>query len=317
MSEAWEEILQEASLGGVEFPLARRRWSGGRDGAHLTFPHAPGQAVDDTGRKARTLELEIELFADVDESHYPGKFRELISLFENDTQRGEHEYVDPILAPMDVKVWDFDIEEESERRNGAVLKVRLEEVTQDVEATTLSPRRSSRVVASETAAELDDALAESGVTDADVDTAFEKAGAPKSGDEKAWPTGQTFTSLTSAFVGGLNAGLRSVDEVAARADVARRRVASVASLAPLRTVDGWRGYAASLQLVDSLSDLAETAARKAVAVIDHRLAADTSATEIALRLYKDRTRADEIVRRNPTRNPNRYLAGTVLKVLER
>jgi prophage DNA circulation protein len=317
MSEAWDDILQEASIGGVEFPLARRRWSGGRDGAHLVFPHAPGQAVDDTGRKARTLELEIELFADIDESYYPGKFRELVSLFENDTQQGEHEYVDPILAPMNVKVWDFDVDEDADRRNGGVIRVSLEEVTQEVRSTVLSPRRSPRVVASETAAELDDAVAESGVTDAEVDSAFEKAGAPKSGEEKAWPAGQTFGSLTTAFVDGLNTGLRSVDEVAARADIARRRVASVTSLAPFRTVGGWRGYAASLQLVDALADLAETAARKAVAIIEVRLTADTSAAELALRLYQDRTRAGEIIQRNPTRNPNRYPSGSVLKVLER
>lgn len=318
MSDLWETILQEASLGGVEFPLARRRWTGGRDGARLAFPHQPGQAVDDTGRKARTLELVIELFADVDESHYPGKFRELVALFEGDTLLAEVEYVDPILAPMPVKVWSFDVDEDASARNGAVITVQVEEVSEEVRSTALEPRRSSRVVVSETAQQLDQELAELGVSDEDVELAFEKAGAPLAGDaEKAWPAGQKFGSLAGAFVGGLDDGLKTVDEVAARADIARRRVAAVTTMAELRTTAGWAAYSSALQLVDALVELGEVAARKAVAVVELTLLEETSATELATRLYGDRARAEEIVRRNPTRRPNAYPAGTVLRVAER
>lgn len=318
MSDLWERILQPASLGGVEFPLARRRWTGGRDGARLEFPHQPGQAADDTGRKPRALELVIELFADVDESHYPGRFRELVSLFESDTLLGEVEYVDPILAPMDVKVWDFSVEEDATTRNGAVVTVNIEEVSQDVQSSALSPRRSARSTATETSLALDEELASLGVSDEEIALAFEKSGAPLAGsDEKNWPAGQKITSLTTAFVEGLDAGLQTVDEVAARADTVRRRVASLTALAELRTVQGWGAYSAALQLVDALADMSETAARKAVAVIELTLSSQTSATELAAKLYGDRTRAEEIVRRNPTRRPNAYPAGTVLRVAER
>lgn len=318
MSDLWQTILQEASLGGVEFPLARRRWTGGRDGARLEFPHQPGQGVDDTGRKPRVLELVIELFADVDETHYPGKFRDLVSLFESDTLLGEVEYVDPILAPMPVKVWGFDVEEEATSRNGAVITVQLEEVSQDVRAAALTPRRSSRVVASETALDLDENLAELGVTDDDVSESFEKAGAPLAGDvEKGWPAGQKFAALTTAFLEGLDSGLRTVDEVAASADIVRRRVASVTALAPLRTSSGWSAYASALQLVDALAELAELASSRAVAIVEVALNAETSAVELATKLYGDRTRAEEIIRRNPTRRPNAYPAGTVIRVAER
>lgn len=318
MNDLWTEILQDASLGGVVFPLRARRFSGGRDGARLQFPHQPGQGVDDTGRQPRSLELSIELFADVNPDHYPGLYRELLAVFEDDVQLAEVEYVDPILPPMSVKVWGYEVSEEAGARNGATITVSIEEVTQDVDGAALTPRRSARVAASETSLELDDALAQLGLSDEDVKTSFAAAGAPLGGEEAAAiAPGEVFSTLTTTFSEALSTGVRTVDELAALSDTMRRRVTGVTSLSALRTTAGWRAYSAALTLVDALGELAEASAARAVPIVEMVLTSETSAAELAARLYGDRGRAAEIVTRNPTRRPHAYPAGAVVRVAQR
>lgn len=318
MGDVWDDIMQEASLGGVTFPLKSRRVSGGRDGARLSFPHAAGQAVDDTGRQPRSIELTIELYADVDPSHYPGIYRDLIALFEDDARMAEVEYVDPILAPMQAKVWGFSIDEESVTRNGATVTVELEEVTQDVDGAALSPRRATASVASESALELDAALLDAGVTDEEVFDAFGAVGAPVSDAERAEvPPGEVFVSTTRSFMERLRDGAQAADDLAATTDAARRRVSGLTTLPTLRTISGWRAYSSALQLVDALGQLADAAIARAVPVVELAVNADTSAVELSTRLYGTRDRAEEIVRRNPTLRPHAYRAGTVLRVAAR
>jgi hypothetical protein len=149
MADLWEEIMQDGSLGGIVLPIARRGFVLGRAGARVRLPYQPGQAVEDTGREPFTFKLQVELFADIDPDHYPGRYEELLELLTDEDRKGEVEYVDPMLGPFDVKVWQVDGDEVSESRNGVTLNLVLEEVSLTARGFTVEQRPSPEAEAAE------------------------------------------------------------------------------------------------------------------------------------------------------------------------
>src|SRR5687768_5117399 len=121
MADLWEQILADAKLGDVTFPLHSRAMSGGRDGARIKPPYQAGQGAEDTGRQPYVFKLRIELFADINPDHYPTLFEELLDVFTNDDEQSEVEYVDPLLGTFRVKVWEWDVDENATARDGAVI----------------------------------------------------------------------------------------------------------------------------------------------------------------------------------------------------
>src|SRR5687768_3286370 len=127
----WEQQLHEASLGGVAFPVASRRITGGRAYAPRKYPHRDGQDVEDTGREPYTFELEVPLFADVDAAHYPDTYEALRLVVDDEADRGELEYVDVELGPVPVKVRQWNWSQTARERDGGVFSVVLEERTHE------------------------------------------------------------------------------------------------------------------------------------------------------------------------------------------
>jgi prophage DNA circulation protein len=306
--------LQEASLGGVAFPLSQRSFSGGRDLSRIKPVYQPGQAVEDTGRTPYTFKVTAELYADVDAAHYPGVFNALIGLVHDERQLGEVEYVDPLLGAFAVKIIDFDAQETSAARNGGTLSFTLEEVSIRIadflQATHISPQSEAEQVARQA----DESLDAAGVSDDDLSDAFDSAGLPLQGDELSWPAGQKLTSLVGDFVAFAADAQLAVDDVQGALGNARARLASLLSLPTLRTADGWYALAAVTSLVDSISRLGDSVVARSVAVVDYTISSQQSAREIALDLYGDPSRCAEILLRNPVKNPNAIPAGTTLRL---
>jgi prophage DNA circulation protein len=317
MADLWEEIMQDGSLGGIVLPIARRGFVLGRAGARVRLPYQPGQAVEDTGREPFTFKLQVELFADIDPDHYPGRYEELLELLTDEDRKGEVEYVDPMLGPFDVKVWQVDGDEVSESRNGVTLNLVLEEVSLTARGFTVEQRPSPEAEAAEAGEEMDAQLEELGVEQEQIDAAFNDAGAPRTGDEKEWDAGTTGSSMAAAFSEGLAEGLQTADEIASRVDTVRRRVSAITSLVEVRVAQAWGAYAAALQLADALSRVGDEALARAVPMVEMRITAPTSHYDLALQLYGDPARAAEIVRRNSFRNPLFIAPGTVVRVAVR
>ncbi len=318
MSEVWDEIMTDASLGDVTFPLRRRAVSGGRDFARISPPHQPGQRVADTGRKALVFKLEVPLFNGVEgrDDLYPTVYEELLDVATSDDAKGEVEYIDPILGAFAVKVTEWSDDHDPDRRDGCTMAFTLEEITEDAFGFIVPARSPGREVI-EAAAALDEALADVGVSDEAVAEAFKSSGYPKQGDEKTWPAGRTFESLATDFRDGLETGLVYADRVATEVDRTRARVRGVLELGALRTTAGWPAMAEALRLVDAAGALAERAVARAVPVIDYRVLGVMSVYDVAVELYGDPSRADEILARNRIATPLAIRAGSVLRVAVR
>lgn len=317
MAEAWDEILGEATLDGVAFPLESRSISGGRDAAALVFPYQPGQDFEDTGRRAHVFKLRIPLYADVDESHYPELYERLLGICVDEDTKAEVEYQDPVLGPFRVKVLAFDIDETAMERNGATLQLTLGEQSLSVRTFTLEQRRSPAAEAEAAGEDLDDALEEQGVSDDEVSSAIDASGHPLSGDEKSATSGTRGASLARDFVEALSEGAQLADEIAARVDQVRARVDSILALPALRTPAGWAGYAAGLRLVDACSQLATDALSRAVPIVEHTVRGRVDVYTLAVQFYGDVSRAEELLAKNPQRNPLFIQPGTVLRVAAR
>ncbi|MEQ8886215.1 MAG: DNA circularization N-terminal domain-containing protein, partial [Sandaracinaceae bacterium] len=180
MADLWPDILHEASLGGITFPVARRRLRGGRAFASRQYPYRDGQTVEDTGREPYAFSLDVPLFASVDPSHYPDTADALRLLLEDGEDLGEVEYVDPFLGPLRVKLAGYDEDMDAQRRDGVTVRLDLEEID-PVEGglfrVLANPDAESE--ARSAAADADDALSGAGLSEEDVSAILDAAGVPR------------------------------------------------------------------------------------------------------------------------------------------
>lgn len=314
----WEVIMADATLGGVTFPLAKRALGGGLDFGRIRPIGRAGQGVEPTGRHPLTFTLEIPLFNGVEQRRdlYPTVYEELIDVFTNDVAAGPVDYTDPILGSFRVTVPKWDADETAERRDGAVITCQLEEADESDDSFVV-PARSPGREAIARAAAMDAGLAGLGANDTDVLAAIAASGYPRSGDER-WSSGALMSGMTSGFLGDLQAGALTADQVGSRVDAYRSRIRSVVlGIEAVGTALGWDVYAAGMMLVDAAGALGERALASAAPVQLVRINGSVSAADLALRLYRDPARADDIIRRAPVARPWAYEAGTVLRLPSR
>lgn len=319
MSEIWEEILADARLGDVTFPLESRALSGGRTFGRIDPPHQPAQRTADTGRMPLTFKLSIPLFNGVEGRNdlYPTVYQELLDVFTNDDDKGLVEYIDPVLGAFMVKIATWAVDEGADARDGARITCVLEEENRDAYGIVVPPRAPGRE-AIEAAAELDEELAALGVNDDAIARAMTASGHPLDTDEVGgWPEGRTFESLCADFQEGLELGTLYADRVAAQIDRARSRVRSLLQLAELRTPDGFPAYSAALRLVQALGQQADLAIARATPIVAFEVQGPLSIYDVAVKLYGDAARAEEIMQRNAITRPWAIARGTVLRVAAR
>lgn len=310
MSDYWEDELGEAQLQDVSFPLASRAFAGGYDGARIKRPYRDGQEIDRTGRKPLVFNLVIPLFRGVDTTHYPDVYLELLDVLTADDP--PLEYTDPILGTFQVEVESFAIDEDAEKREGATVKVTLEEVT-SADFSAIVEVRSPGRAAIAWAAELDTELAEAGVSDEVVRNAFDGAGAPV-GQQEALGSGSAFRDMASALAEGLTLGATVASEVERAVDTVRVRTMAVLGVAELATSGGFGARAAGYLMLESVAAQGERAIARSAPLIDRVLSGAVGARELSVELYGTGDRAGEIVRRNSSRRPWGFTPGTRVRV---
>lgn len=314
----WEAIMADASLASVTFPLARRAVSGGIDFGRIRVIGRRGQGMDPTGGQPLSFQLEIPLFNGVEgrQDLYPTVYQDLIGVCTDDATQGPVDYTDPILGAFRVAVTKFEVNEQSEPRDGAVVKIDLEEVT-DADASFVTPQRSAFRQVSQSAAAIDGQLASLGVSDQQVTFAISQSGYPRSGDD-VWVASAIVSSIASLFLASLQQGALGADELSLMVNAFRWRMrALVLGIDECNTVDGWPIYANAMILIDVAGQLAERAIASAAPIRLVEVAAPISAYELAVKLYGDVSRVDDVFRRAPTPRPWSYPRGTVIRLPSR
>jgi hypothetical protein len=271
--------------------------------------------MEDLGRGAYTYKLEIPLFRGMDpvvpgSPLYPDVFEALRFEFDNPDTLGEGEFVDPEIGPIQVKVVSHVWRAASDKRNGGVYTVELEENSEDPFVLTVGATSDSETEAQQQAADIDQSVPE---TEATILEAFSAAGEPLSNFD--FTPGELFVAMADDFFDWLDEGALAADDIAARLDSFRARIDAVLAFDSLQASSAWSVRYSLMRLSDTLTEAADRRARSAPTISEFLVPARMSHWEIANRLYGDRTRAREIFLRNPTLNPNFYSAGTTLLVL--
>ena len=316
---SWEEDLVEASLDGIGFPMGKREVTYGRDGARITLPYVAGQAVEDTGRKARVFKFEVPCFPGIEgyEDLYPGTYRRLLALAEDDRQLAEVEYIDPVHGAMDVKVWTVSEVTDPDVRDGAMLSFELEEVTIDITGVIVRPRTSPERDGTEAARASDDSIANSSeINDTDVNDAIKKSGFPKTSGE-SWTSNATMESLWLNFQAATTFAALAVDQAQYEVDRARYRVSAVVNLPLMGQPQNWALAANLYQLLDAIGRFGDLRVARAIPVVGYQVGYPLSVYELAVLTYGDASRASEILRRNSIRTPYSIPVGTLLRLAVR
>lgn len=311
----WDEILHEASFDGVRFPVTRRTVRGGRRFARHTRVYQDGQETEDTGRKAYVFDLEIPIYNGVDGVEYPTLSDQLRAVLDDPDTKGEGEYVDHILGPVNVKVADWSEEDDAQKRDGTYLKLTLEERSNDAQVLRILADIDPRAAAESLADAVDIALGSLGVSEEAVLSDWASAGVGLSGEDLEFPTGSLFLTIVDNFFATIETGAMAADEIAAVVDAHRSRLDRLLNFSPVREVSGWSATVSIQRLADSMSQGAERVFDSAPPIVEWVVPAPMSHFEIAGYLYGDPRRADEIVRRNPVRYPLFYTPGRTIHVL--
>lgn len=309
----WEELLQPATLGEVELPVGRRRITGGRTIARKELPYVGGQEVEGMGRRARRLEVEVELFADVDEALYPERYEQLVTVL--DSEDATTTWNDPVWGPIQVAVTQWDAVEDARARDGVTISIALEEVgfdQQPSQAESWLFVTSDRSRAETDGDELDATIAEVGITDREIAAAWAAAGHARKAAESL-----RFARQVVALIEDIDDAPQDAEAIAAKVDRVRARLESVVRLAQSRTSAAWPVLERGMRLIDTVVRIGDAAIARQGRIVIHTTKGMTSIYELASQLYGDPRRVDEILRRNPLPRPLFIPAGTVLRVLER
>ena len=320
MADLWADILQECKLGGIELPLASRSLRGGFAFARQKYPYRAGQETEDTGREPLAFDLAVPLFAGMTleggGALYPGRYEELLFLLVDSARAGEVEYVDPVLGPYQVKVASFDVREEAEPRDGALVSIQLEERIADDEALrfTLSAEQAGARSRAEGLANATDAQLEELVPREDLDQAFRDSGYPLEGDELDWPSDAVFSSGVARAFSALDAGAETASAIAAEAARFTARVDAVASLPALARSESWTTRATLLRLRESFTRAATEIASSSRRQTLFTTQGATNLYRVCLQLYGDARHVDALARINNLANPLVIPAGSRLRV---
>jgi len=314
VADYWQENLREAAIEGLEFPVEGRSVSGGHEFGRHRYQGRPGQDTEPTGRAPLVIGLEIPLFADVDPGHYPILYTQLLAILTDDTIGGRVTYVDPVFGELPAQIVTFSVDESAGRRNGAIVKVTLEERSTDalnLTAPIVVARPGSRATAE--GRRLDAALPSAGVFDEHLFSAFARGGYPLTGPELALPVGGVIAGLAAQTIGAFESAAMTVDYVRAQVDAMRARCDALLSLPQLAAAEAWEVRRSIVALCDAVERAGlDAVSRYGVEGSITLSASSTTAQSIAARVYGDPTRWPDVVAANGSiRNPLRIGRGEV------
>ncbi len=316
MADVWEKLLVPASLDGIAFPIQRRGIEGGWDYARALYQNVEAQDLEVLGRRARRFELVVELFADIDESHYPGLYKQLHAMLVDTGKSGIVEYIDPVWGPLPIGIMDWRIEEEATKRDGATFILRVEERTVEKVQIAAPAFVDPRGLARNLASELDDTLAGIGLPA--LSAAMADIGFPLTPDEAAGFPELMLTLVDNAFA-SMDDVSNGLEDVAYEVDRYRSRVDRILRFDPMREAASWSAFYAAMQLAATVTAVGKAIgigtsdANAGPQITTYEVIDNMMAEQVSLELYGTAAKAGRIRQLNPSRLPF-YAGGTTLKV---
>jgi len=312
----WKDNLTRSTLFGIEIPISEREIIGGEAIARHRPAFSQGQTTESTGREPYRFELRIPLFHQIDPTHYPTLKETLRVALDDRENSAIGEYVDPEIGPIMVRATSWRWKSDPTTRDGGWFTISLEEDTGEIY--TLEDSDRPPMTAAEAAEEADVALGEIEITDAEILDAWETAGAPVDPNvAETIEPGATFETVVADLQDGIANGQAVADEVRARVDRVRRQIDATLQLEAVQGPEGWIAQGALYELAEAVEREAERAMRNAATLVQYVPRADISAVEIALALYDDPSRAEEIAQRNGIYHPLFVVGGRPILVLSR
>lgn len=307
--EAWDEILQDASLDGLVFPVADRSVNGGRDFARRKYAFHDGQFTEDTGRQARVYTYTVPLFADIDESHYPDLYELLMGKLD---EGGVMELIDPEDGPVMVRPAPHSWTTSPNQRNGGILALTFEEEgNQSIQWIARPSAIGGASDMLQSAARLDDAVAAAGLTFDDLAKAWAKVGAALDAAEEG------IGSIAEAVEAAMP-DTTAIEQAASQVDRMNRRIEETIKLvrnAPASVASPIRQ--SGEVLLAAFRAHAARQAEAALRVVEYVVPARATSHQISRSLYGTPERAAEIRKLNRRGNALYFEQGDVILVPER
>jgi hypothetical protein len=285
----------------VEFEIRERNVESGQRFARYVYSYRPGQGVEDLGRKIYIWNLRIPLFRGVGVNHYPGTLDNLVKLIER--ERGELEYQDPEWGPFLVKVADWSWQTVAEIRNGGVLTLVIEERSfdQSIEQNLNKPQLAKRALASKMAIKLDNALELLGTSLPDI-------------SDRA--KGFSLTEMWNDVQDALDTAALAADDIAARIDEVFLVGQDIYNFSAEDELERWSITNSVADFLGAVEDVGNDSGDvpPGERLVTRVLPDTMSMYDIAMWLYKDPFRAEEIAFNNPVPNVLQYARGSLVKV---
>ncbi len=282
----WDNQLESASFGGIEFDVASVSDDIERRVVEHEYAYRDGADLEDTGRAARPTSFQA-IFHGEGYLTRLTEFQRLVDTGETRTLRH------PLLGTWQAKALRMSVQHEHARRDAATVELQFKEDG----TSTLVPLVESISDASQN---LDDGLA-------DLDTAHDEF------DDGPVAAVTDFETDATAYMSDLE---ESTDTRETRFDTLQAY-----GKAAVDALDDLGDDVASVPLIRSIRKIqhAARAAREAYdaaqpSVVEHDIAADASLTAVASALYGDPDRVADLLRLNQVRNPFLMPSGTRIKV---
>lgn len=292
MVQRWTDIMREGSFDGIKLPIMRIGSRGGRTLAMHTYPDVPGQEVEDQGRRATTFNVDLVYGPDLANiwgaNIYPEGPRLLIERFE---RGGTGIFVHPLWGEVEVAVEDWTRDDDASRPD--VTHISVVFVEDSLDPFTLEDSTSLNKTS--------EATARSEAVDLHLQSVEGETGTP-------------FSDLVSEFK------LMLYDIRATRYIIESRWLNFRADIRAL--VDSYESLSnpSYFNIIEEII-LMEGAMTELVSSLDNDFPlivtevvnSETSFIALAVKLYGDKSRADELGSINShVFNPMRVPAGTVI-----
>jgi prophage DNA circulation protein len=277
--------LVRASFRGVEFDVLASQDGIERRIVEHEYLYRDGAELDDTGRKARPTRL-TAVFTGRD---YLAALTTFLGVCdEGATGPLRH----PLLGTWQAKVASVQVQHEHTRRDYAAVEVEFREDGRD-----------SRLAIVASVAAAQDTMTSQLDT---LQTANDDLG-----DDAPTEVGEAITDAT-AYVTDVD---DTEDDLTARYDQLARSVGLANdALDDVDAVDAWPARQGLRDVLLAARELKERLERIKPRALEQELAADAPLVTLAIRLYADPSRADDLLRMNKIRQPFLVPAGTTLRV---
>lgn len=321
---AWDEILLTASIGPIdgsgeklEFPVRTRTVTGGRMGASRRYPYRNGQDYEDTGQEPLSLQFTVELYEDVDPSHYPSLFFDLIDFLDGDEALGQAELIDPELGPLPVRMMPWRWSSSAENRNGGVLDLAFETIGEEgailyVDDSLYTPTAQADIAA----ANVDQQIADSNISAETIDDAFDEYDVALTAAEirAGLNMPARWSNLLARYKSTVTSPVSSTN-VATSVDIMRRRIEAMQSVSvDLSPDEAFPIISNCNVLMGAVTDIGQEAFQDSPRVIEVEVERDSSIYEVAVQRFNDVNYSDILIDLNPTVPTNFIPAGTIIIV---